>query len=353
MDLPVYDCPINFLRDKHIKFCIRCLAILPQICEFLDANRLPVAFFAISGLDLLGAISKLDKEKQDIIEWLYFLQIRPDDNNEADCYGCGFRGSTTCSVEIKNEVCDKAHIASTYTALCCLVILGDDLSRVDKRNIIHSVRKLQLPNGSFRALHDECESDIRHLYCAACICYILQDWSGMDVEKAVDFIQKSVNYDGGIGQGAGLESHAGFTFCAVAALYLMGKLDVAFTPKQMKSLKRWLVFLQCEGFHGRPNKPDDSCYSFWVGATLKILNCYDFVNYPELLTFVLSTQDSIVGGIGKYAEVVPDMLHTYLGISGLSLKNEKLTTSVFPALNISQRAAEHLFKLHKEWDVAR
>lgn len=38
----------------------------------------------------------------------------------------------------------------------------------------------------------ECENDMRFVYCAACICYILQDWSGMDIEKAVDYIQKSM-----------------------------------------------------------------------------------------------------------------------------------------------------------------
>lgn len=38
----------------------------------------------------------------------------------------------------------------------------------------------------------ECENDMRFVYSAACICYILQDWSGMDIEKAFDFIKKSV-----------------------------------------------------------------------------------------------------------------------------------------------------------------
>ena len=27
---------------------------------------------------------------------------------------------------------------------------------------------------------------------------------------------------------------------------------------------------QQNGYHGRPNKPVDTCYSFWVGATLKV-----------------------------------------------------------------------------------
>lgn len=38
----------------------------------------------------------------------------------------------------------------------------------------------------------------------------------------------------------------------------------------MKNLKRWLIFRQQSGFQGRPNKDVDTCYSFWIGATLKV-----------------------------------------------------------------------------------
>ncbi|XP_035204818.1 geranylgeranyl transferase type-1 subunit beta-like, partial [Stegodyphus dumicola] len=164
----------------------------------------------------------------------------------------------------------------------------------------------------FRPMNVECESDMRFVYCAACICYILQDWSGMDVEKTVAYIKLSRNYDGGIGQGPGLESHGGSTFCAIATLWMMGRLENTFTGEELKHLKRWLVFRQEHGFHGRPNKPDDSCYSFWVGATLKLLNCYHFVNYPEVLKFVLSTQDDVTGGIAKWVDYVPGIIFNFL-----------------------------------------
>lgn len=29
----------ELLINKHIKYCIRCLQILPQACEYLDSNR--------------------------------------------------------------------------------------------------------------------------------------------------------------------------------------------------------------------------------------------------------------------------------------------------------------------------
>jgi len=37
-----------------------------------------VAFFAISGLDMLNALDTVESEKADIIEWIYALQVLPD-----------------------------------------------------------------------------------------------------------------------------------------------------------------------------------------------------------------------------------------------------------------------------------
>ena len=44
---------------------------------------------------------------------------------------------------------DGGHIAMTYTALLSLIILGDDLSRVNKRAVLTGLRKLQLPDGRY------------------------------------------------------------------------------------------------------------------------------------------------------------------------------------------------------------
>ena len=113
----------------------------------------------------------------------------------------------------------------TYTALASLLILGDDLSRINRPALLAGVRALQLPNGSFKAALEGNENDMRFLYCAACICSILNDWSGMDTDLAVQYVSDSVSYEGGVGQGPGLEAHGGSTYCAVAALSLMGRLQ--------------------------------------------------------------------------------------------------------------------------------
>ena len=42
---------------------------------------------------------------------------------------------------------DCSHITMTYTALACLLILGDDLSRVNKMAVLRGIRALQQTNG--------------------------------------------------------------------------------------------------------------------------------------------------------------------------------------------------------------
>ena len=42
---------------------------------------------------------------------------------------------------------DCSHIAMTYTALASLVILGDDLSRVNRSAVIEGLKALQLSDG--------------------------------------------------------------------------------------------------------------------------------------------------------------------------------------------------------------
>lgn len=37
-----------------------------------------MAFFAISGLDLLGALDEIESERLDIIKWIYSLQVLPN-----------------------------------------------------------------------------------------------------------------------------------------------------------------------------------------------------------------------------------------------------------------------------------
>ena len=80
----------------------------------------------------------------------------------------------------------------TFSALNALLSLGDDLSGVDKKAILEGLRALQLPDGSITATFQDFENDVRFLYSASSISYILNDWSGLDREKASNFLLKCI-----------------------------------------------------------------------------------------------------------------------------------------------------------------
>jgi len=48
---------------------------------------------------------------------------------------------------------------------------------------------------------------LRFLYAACCIAHLINDWSGINKEKAVEFIEKCQNADYAYGFGINGESH--------------------------------------------------------------------------------------------------------------------------------------------------
>lgn len=172
-------------REKHVKYFQRLLQVMPSSLADFDSTRPMIAYFAFSGLDLLNSLDKIgDQAKSEAIDWIYRLQV------EGAGPRSGFQASTTIPKDISEYQC--GHLAMTYTSLVTLLILGDDLSRVDRQSIIEGVRACQNPDGSFMAMVIGCESDMRFLYCASCVSAILDNWSGVDIPRAVDYILRSI-----------------------------------------------------------------------------------------------------------------------------------------------------------------
>lgn len=248
---------------------------------------------------------------------------------------------------------DCGALTMTYCALATLVILGDDLQRVDRESIIKGMRALQLPDGSFQPSALGGESDMRIVYCATAVSRLLNDWSGIDRDKCAAFIKSSLSHEGAFAQYPGAEAHGGSTFCAIASLKLMSKLEDTLSQEDIDRLIRWCMNRLDQGFSGRPNKDQDTCYSFWIGACLVILDHFEYVEQKNLLDFILIAQEER-GGISKVPDFYSDPLHTYLGFAGLTfiddnlcLKKDIRLLKIDPTLNISLRARQHLDKLHK------
>jgi prenyltransferase beta subunit len=75
---------------------------------------------------------------------------------------------------------------------------------------------------------------------------------------------------------------------------------------------------------GRTNKLEDTCYSFWIGGTLKILNCDHLLDQKLLRAFVTDCQ-SDMGGFSKLRDpgrsYYPDLLHSFYSLSWLSFSH--------------------------------
>lgn len=133
-------------KAKHVQYWSRCLkTYLPYLYQSNDSNRMMLAYFIISALDLLDSLEKVTtpEERQHYADWVYHCQ-HPDG---------GFRGFPGTDLgELRNEtngVWDPATVPSTFFALAILAILGDDLERVKRKECLQWLRKVQRPDGSF------------------------------------------------------------------------------------------------------------------------------------------------------------------------------------------------------------
>lgn len=176
------------------------------------------------------------------------------------------------------------------------------------------------------------ENDMRFVYCACAISHILNDWSGIDKDAVVKYIQSCRTWDGAISLIPGQESHGGSTFCGIASLKLMGRLNQVLDYNDddddnwRRELVQWCVFRQIEGLQGRPNKLEDTCYSYWIGGALKILD-HDLLDQDLLRAFVMDCQTDM-GGFSKLrdASYFPDLLHSFYSLAWLSLSTRSPDT---------------------------
>ncbi|KAF7502447.1 hypothetical protein GJ744_005811 [Endocarpon pusillum] len=189
-----------------------------------------LAFFIVSALDLLDLLSsKIDANERDSWRnWIFSCQLDSG----------GFRGFTGTKIghdvrTLQNQHWDPANVPATFFALLTLLILGDDLSRVRRRECLTWLPKVQRQDGSFGEILGENESieggsDLRFCCCAAGVRHILRgpqekDVQDFDVDRLVTYITACQTYDGGFSEGPGHESHSGLTYCAIDALTLLGR----------------------------------------------------------------------------------------------------------------------------------
>jgi geranylgeranyl transferase type-2 subunit beta len=205
----------------------------------------------------------------------------------------------------------------TLSAVQILLLFGC-IDRIDKEKVARFVSSLQQPDGSF--FGDKWgEVDTRFSYCALSTLALIGKLEDglINKEKAVEFIIKCKNFDGGFGAVPGAESHAGQIFCCIGALSIANSLHLV----DIDLLGWWLSERQCDsgGLNGRPEKQADVCYSWWILSCLSIMGRLSWIDCDKLVEFILQCQDADDGGIADRPGNMADVFHTFFGICGLHL----------------------------------
>uniref|UniRef100_A0A1J3CV49 Geranylgeranyl transferase type-1 subunit beta n=1 Tax=Noccaea caerulescens TaxID=107243 RepID=A0A1J3CV49_NOCCA len=339
----------NFEKDRHLIYLKMMYELLPHHYQSQEINRLTLAHFIISGLHFLGATDRVEKDV--VANWVLSFQAFPSNRvalKKGEFYGFFGSRSSQFPIDENGDLAhNNSHLASTYCALAILKVIGHDLSTVDSESLLLSMKSLQQDDGSFMPIHTGGETDLRFVYCAAAICDMLGNWSGMDKEKAKDYILNCQSYDGGFGLIPGSESHGGGTYCAIASLRLMGFIGVDLLSNASPSsiidpslLLSWSLQRQASdgGFQGRTNKRSDTCYAFWIGAVLKLIGGDAFIDKAALRQFLLTCQ-SKYGGFSKFPGELPDLYHSYYGYTAFSLLEESELSPLCPELGLPLLAA--------------
>lgn len=271
-----FDPPLD--KPRHLRYWQRCArTLLPHHYTPNDSQRLTLGFFIIAAIDLLSSSSsstaatdndpKSNKTKP---------LLTPSDRRSLRAWvlSCqhphgGFCGSPSHvfpRAAHDTHAGGNANIAATYFALLLLPMLtepghaeGGAYAGVDRAATLRWLRRLQRVDGdgSFGEVVYEVPcfggegggggqdttgektryivgggKDMRYCYLAATIRWILRGdvtkgdeayVEDIDVAALVRHIHRSQSYDGGISESLGHESHAGYAYCAVAALALLDR----------------------------------------------------------------------------------------------------------------------------------
>jgi len=133
-----------------------------------------LAYFIVSACDVLDILktSTQPNERQEWIDWIYHCQHPKGGFRMWPGTDFGERANA------ENARWDPANVPATYFALASLLILGDDLKRVRRRETLRWIHLMQREDGSFGETLVEGKQqggrDPRLGYCATGVRYILR-----------------------------------------------------------------------------------------------------------------------------------------------------------------------------------
>ncbi|KYN01086.1 Geranylgeranyl transferase type-2 subunit beta [Cyphomyrmex costatus] len=223
---------------------------------------------------------------------------------------------------------EHMRMSGMYWGLTALDLMGK-LEQTNKEEVLEFIRQCQSDSGGISATDGSFEGDqwgeidVRFSFCAVATLSLLNRLDAIDVEKAVQFVLKCMNFDGGFGSKPGSESHAGLIYCCIGLLSITGHLHLIDADR----LGWWLCERQLPsgGLNGRPEKLPDVCYSWWVLSALTILGRLHWIDKKGLMDYILICQDVETGGFSDRPGDMVDPFHTLFGLTALSLLDKNFS----------------------------
>ncbi|CAI2371079.1 unnamed protein product [Moneuplotes crassus] len=273
----------------------------------------------------------------------------------------GFRG----------QISLQSHIASTYGGLMAIVNIGTEEAYqiIDKQKMKEFLTEVfckvkQEPSSTLKSsemkvgengayiMHENGEYDLRACYCALIIADILGFLPDPDLTEGMsDLIASCQTYEGGIACNPYGEAHAGYTYCGLSCMILLGEVD----KLNLDRLIEWAVNRQLEmegGFNGRINKLVDSCYNFWMGAIFEMVDMATkgkanidgqwLCSQLALQGYSIFCCQSSEGGFKDKPRKGVDVYHTMYALAGTSICQHKS--------HFHQKKVEEISEENKEDD---
>jgi geranylgeranyl transferase type-1 subunit beta len=309
---------------QHIKYWRRNLkTLLPHFYTSNDSNRMLLALFTVSALDILGDLDAALSagERQGYIDWVYRCQL--PEGGFRPWPGSDFGTMSSDS----NKRWDPPHIPGTFFALLTLVVLGDDLARIKRRETLVWLLRMQRPEGSFGETVDDDGfvhggNDSRFGYMATAIRWILRgDLEGpcegvadIDVDNFVTCVREAETYDGGISEAPYHEAHGGFTCCAIAALHFVDRLPLTGSQKPddlvrgvtgLSQTLKWLASRQTATLD------EDDGLDTYNDETDTSETCHDAHSFVNLGSFISKQAETNMKGVAH-----PHFELQWVGING-------------------------------------
>lgn len=306
-----------FHHSLHVEYILKFLKNL-RISSSFDVQKSWLCYWGVNALAVLNELDELSEaDRLFLAEYIFSFQVESG----------GFSGGQGY----------PANLVSTYASILALAIL--EVKEVNEKINLKGIEsfilncKGQIP-GSY-LIHIDGEVDLRCTFVAVLLNKML-NLENSSIEDGVDeYIASCQSFDGGISPVPSVEAHGGYTFCGLATMSLINKIE----KLNVKKLMFWLINNQTKfgGFSGRTNKLVDSCYSFWQASSFHILQEYfdsnseksSDIKMDKLLydnhrmqVYLVECCQGNLGGMKDKPGKDEDIYHTMYSLSGLALSTE-------------------------------